>query len=272
MRRLALAVEGDGARFPPLAAVAQWLEALELRAYVPGGTAVPPAAEEFRRELIGFAAAAVRHPCHALARSVAPPTLGEPLEAARADAVRELQATRRFAATVKARSVIVELRPPGHGAPIDASSPRSVEALLDRTCRSLHAALADDLGIEVALTLPRERCEWLTPAFVEHVVADLGPRRRITWWHDSGRAFAHANQAGPPAGAWLDRLADRCVGLYATDAVGTLSGLPAGAGEADLKAVLESLPRAAWVVARAEPFPGPGPLLPAVRLLRGERG
>ncbi|MBM4013854.1 MAG: hypothetical protein FJ293_02680 [Planctomycetes bacterium] len=272
MRRLALAVEGDGARFPPLATVAQWLEALELRAYVPGGAATPPAAEAFRRDLLGFTAAAVRHPCHALERSAPPPALGEPVPAARATAVGELQATRRFAATLKAPFVIVELTPPLHGAPIDARANASIDALLDRTCRSLHAVLADDLGIEVALTLPRERCEWLTPTFVEHIVADFGSRRRIAWWHDSGRAGAQAAQGGPPAGAWLDRLADRCVGLYATDCVGAHSGLPAGAGEADLKTVLEALPRAAWVVVRAEPFPGPGPLLPAVRLLRGERG
>jgi sugar phosphate isomerase/epimerase len=271
MRRMAMGIGGDGARFPPTSDIARWLEALGLRAIVPGGQAVPPPASELRRDLIGFEAPAVRHPCHPGTRPDPPLSLSEPTEDARSAAVIELQSTRRFAAALKSPFVIVELGRPRHGPVVDPKSQREVEALLDRTCRTLHAVLSEEPAVDVALALPRERCAWLDPRFVEAITSDLGRRRRVAWWHDSGRAHAHAVQGGPAAAAWLDVLAGRCVGLDATDAVGEHSGLPAGAGEVDLAAVLGSLPRSAWVVVRAEPFPGAGPLLAAVRRLRGER-
>lgn len=271
MRRLALAVEGDGTHFPPLAQVAQWLEALALRAWVPGGRATPPSAANARRDLLGVSVPAVRHPCHHLARRERPLALSEEAVEVRALAQSELVATLNYAAELKSPWVIVELLPPSGGRPPDQESVSDRDALLDRCCRTLHGALQQGPAIGIALALPRERAGWLTPAFVEHVLADLGPRRALGWWHDSGRAHASAAQGGPPATAWLDRLAARCVGLDATDAVGVHSGLPAGAGEVDLAAVMGALASQTWIVVRSEPFQGPGPLLQAVRHLRGER-
>ena len=86
----------------------------------------------------------------------------------------------------------------------------------------------------------------------------------------AARAQAFQNQGLGPASAWLDLHAQRCIGLDATDCVGTSAGLPAGSGTIDYQPLLGSVGAATWIALRAEPFPGPGPLLAAVRLLRGD--
>lgn len=272
MRRLTLSIEGEGASFPALEAVAGWLEALEVRSWLPGGAGRLPPPDVARRDLPGVATAAVRHPGSDRPRAAAVVSLFEEAPSSAGAAIEELVATLEYSAAIRSPWVIVELAPPAGGRPIDATSTSAVDRALDRLCRAMHAASLRGAGVGIALALPRARVDWLTPARVRDVLEDLGNRRAVAWWHDSGRAQAWAAQGGPRASDWLDALAARCVGVDATDAVGAHSGLPAGAGEVDLKAVLGALKTSVWVSVRSDPFQGPGPLLAAVSHLRGERG
>ncbi len=272
MRELALAVDGVAGRLPPLEEVAAWLEALELRAWVPGNAIAAPSAERMRRDLPGVRCPAARHP---LLHDGAAVGIPRPLLAADPSvlsaAVADLEGSLAMAAGMRARFTIVELVDPDARPGAAAVTPAERDRKLERLCRALHEATRARPEQGIALALPRTRVDWLTPSAVGDVLDDLGRRRQVAWWHDSGRAAAWAHGGGIPAPHWLDRLAGRCVGLDATDAVAGHSGLPAGAGEVDLKAVIGALAGDCTLVLRAEPFQGAGPLLAAARHLRGER-
>jgi hypothetical protein len=267
MRQLALSVEGERGTFPALAVVAGWLEALGLRAWVAGATGDAPPAARARSELPGIPCVAVRHPCWEGEKRERALSLFERDPRRSADAVAELVATMRWAGVARSPWVIVEVQP----TEMKVEGESAIHGELDRLCRALHAAMQQQPGVGLALSLPRARVEWLDSARVALVLDDLGARRPVAWWHDGGRAHAWAAQGGAPASSWIDRLASRCVGLDATDAVAGWSGLPAGAGEVDLHALIGALQGSAWIVVRSEPFLGPGPLLAAVRHLRREK-
>ncbi len=272
MRELALAVDATSGQLPPLEEVAGWLEALRVRAWVPGGTVAAPAAERMRRDLSGVRCPAIRHPFLCGGASVGVPrslVAADPVVLAAA--VGDLQGSLDLASAMRARWTIVELPEASDGSGKEAVSPTERDRRLERLCRALHEATQPRADQGIALALPRTRSEWWTPEAVAAVLADLARRRQVAWWHDSGRAAAFGHAGGPAAPRWLDQLAGRCVGLDATDAVAGYCGLPAGAGEVDLKAVIGALSGECTLVLRAEPFQGPGPLLAAARHLRGER-
>ncbi|MBL8843514.1 MAG: hypothetical protein JNL90_18485 [Planctomycetes bacterium] len=272
MRELALSIDGAAGRLPPLEEVAGWLEALGLRAWVPGVATLAPPAERMRRDLPGVRCPAIRHPLlHAGATVGIPRSLFAAEPSVAAAAVADLAGSLAVAAALRARFTIVELADPDLRPGGAAISPTERDQKLERLCRALHEATRERPEQGLALALPRARVEWLTPGSVADVLDDLGRRRQVAWWHDSGRAAAWAHGGGVAAPQWLDRLAGRCVGLDATDAVDGHSGLPAGSGAIDLKAVIGALSADCTLVVRSEPFLGPGPLLAAVRHLRGER-
>src|SRR5262245_44868214 len=62
--RIAASVDGDGEGFPSPGHVAEWLEALGVRRWVPGQTVRAPAAASLTSAAIGATVLAVRHVCH----------------------------------------------------------------------------------------------------------------------------------------------------------------------------------------------------------------
>lgn len=270
MRNLALAIDAVGGRFPPLEEVAGWLEALRIRALVPGRSVDAPPPERLRRDLAGIRIAAVRHPfCSGRAGTPAPRALAAADPVSQRAAVDDLRATLRHAAGARAAWTIVELEPPAGSVPADADG--GIEARLDRLCRNLHEASSELPELGLALALPERSAAGWTPDAAAAAIEDLAVRRRVAWWHDSGRAAAFETAGATKASAWIDRLAAHCVGLDATDAIGGHAGLPAGSGEIDFAALLGALRGDCLVVVRAEPFQGPGPLLAAADFLRGGR-
>src|SRR5688572_16557857 len=157
MRQLALSVEGERGTFPTLEVVASWLEALGLRAWVAGATGDAPPAARARSELPGIPCVAVRHPCWEGQKRERALSLFERDPRRAADAVAELVATMRWAGAARSPWVIVELQP------IDGEvkGDRAIHGELDRLCRALHAAMQEQPGVGLALSLPRARVEWL---------------------------------------------------------------------------------------------------------------
>jgi len=274
---MALAVDGSASGFPAIAEVAAWLEALGVRAWIPGRSNDPPRADEVTAALSGIAIPAVRHLLGGGAAAAAedPDRCGRPLTAAaphsRERAVERLIATAVWAVSARAPWVIVET---GAAEPFPAAGDeralrRERDERLDRLCRSLHAAAARAPEAGFALATPRDAQPWLTPVALEQAFEELTPRRRFAYWHDAGRAQAFAARGFCPAAEWIDRHGSRCIGLDATDAVADQGGLPAGAGEVDFPALLGAVGASTWIALRSEPFSGPGPLLAALRHLRG---
>jgi hypothetical protein len=90
---------------------------------------------------------------------------------------------------------------------------------------------------------------------------------RIAYWHDAGRAHASPRRAADSATEWLSRLGALCA-RDACDALGRSTDcLRAPASR--LVELRSASPSARCRSARVEPFGGPGPLLGAVRHLRG---
>jgi hypothetical protein len=263
VKRLALSIEGGASGFPRLEDVARWLEALELRAWIPARVPEFPPSEAIGPALPGVTTAAARdRPRGIVAAAVAE----------RKVAVERLVTTARWAMRARANWVIVEL---GEGDPLPpladaAGRERETFARLDRFCRVLHEAASREPDAGFALATPDERQAWLTPATLELAFEELGTRKRFAYWHDAGRAHVLAALGQGAATAWLDRHAHRCVGVEATDAIGTQAGLPPGVGEVDFTALLGAVSASAWVALRCDPALGPGPLHAAVQHLRGE--
>jgi len=277
LRRLALSIDGTATGFPALRDVAGWLEALGLRAWVPGRSFAAPPPDSVAGALPGASAPAVRH---VLVRGLAgvrqdDDLAGRELVAPEPDrrerAIDALVATTRWALAARAGCVLVE---PGSRDFPPAGDPRAQarerDARLDRFCRSLHAVARREPLASFAITTPRDAPDWITPATLQQIFEELTPKRAFHYWHDAGRAQLFQNQSLVPAASWLDLHAARCLGLDATDCVDTMSGLPAGSGTIDFQALLGAVGASTWIAVRAEPFPGPGPLLAAVRLLRGD--
>jgi hypothetical protein len=278
LRRLALSIDGSATAFPRLRDIASWLEALGLRAWIPGRSLAAPEPDAVVGTLEGGTTAAVRATLVRDAPSARGDAdlAGRDLVASDASirerAIETLAATARWALAARASCVIVE---PGSLEPFPAASDaraqeRERDARLERLCRSLHAAARAVPLATFAIATPRDPPDWLTPATLEQVFAELTPKRSFHYWHDAGRAQAFQNLGHGRAAGWLDLHAQRCVGLDATDCVGTAAGLPAGSGTIDYQPLLDAVGAATWIALRAEPFPGPGPLLAAVRLLRGD--
>ncbi len=274
-----MSIDGGASGFPRLDDVAGWLEALGLRAWIPGCSLAPPNAEACARALPGVTTPAVRHVFSLPTSSTTGSSeltgreLAAQEPAARERAVGQLAATARRAAEARAPWVIVDL---GRAVPLPpVTAPRERErgehVLLDRLCRALHEASRSEPQAGFALATPSEPDHWLTPAVLGHVFEELGSRRRLAYWHDAGRAHALEARGEGPAARWLDLHAKRCVGIDATDAVGAEASLPAGAGEVDFPALLGAVAAATWVSLRSELATGPGPLLAAVRHLRAVR-
>ena len=273
--RIAVAVDGDGTGFPSPGDVAEWLEALGVRRWVPGRTEHAPSPAHLTSASVGAMVLAVRHVCHDRGAAAARPVRKS--GAAPADLVTgefapevvtaSLLATARYAVAVRVFWVQVEL----------GSLPAAREVLhggvglaaLDRVCRILHEVLRQVPEVGVALLTPRGRDDFGRPDELAAIFEDLGKRRRIAYWHDAGRAHAIAAAGGGLATEWLSRLGALCAGVDACDALGKIDGLPAGAGEVDFVELRSAVGNAVPFVARVEPFGGPGPLLGAVRHLRG---
>jgi sugar phosphate isomerase/epimerase len=276
--RWALAVEGGSGGFPRSAEVRQWLEALDLRAWVPGRSFTPPDPRQVAAELSGVTTVAVRHVFSAPVAAESEllgAALGDEALARRERAVDQLVATAAWATAARASWVVVELAV-GGVATIPGSEPdraardRDRDRLLDRVCRSLHAVGPAAPAVGIALVPSRRSTLLDTPGAFERIFEDLGARRRLAYWHDAGTCHALEREGHGPASAWLDAHASRCIAVDATDAIGTSAGLPAGAGEVDFPTVLGALSANTWGVIRSEPFVGAGPLLAAARHLRRE--
>jgi hypothetical protein len=267
--RLALAIDGGGAGFPPLREVAEWLEACDVRQWVPGRSFAPPGAEQLTTAALGAKVLAVRHVCHARANGrgdVAGRDLldsGKPI----AEVAAALVATARFAAVASSTWILVELGPLPRDVP-EAARAAARGRMLDRVCRVLHAALQESAGVGIALLTPPLASDFGRPDELGAIFDDLGPKRRLAYWHDSGRAHVLSESGVVPASEWLSRHGPRCIGVDACDATGTIAGLPAGAGEVDFAELRSAVAASVPFVARVDPFAGPGPLLAAVEFLR----
>lgn len=257
----ALAIDGGRHGLPPFSELFGWLRALELPGLVPGRSAHAPAAAAWRSALPGVRFPAVRA-VFAEDAAVEPTgaSLVDPDAGVRQRSRVALARSARLGAELGAEWVVVDLGP----RPADAGE----ERWLDGICRGLFDLCREAPAIGVALATPATADAMPSLAMLEAILEDLA-RRRVGYWHDSGRAHALERGGGVDAGAWLERVGHACVGADLTDAVGEVSGLPAGAGEVDFAALREALPAAAHRVVRAEPFPGPGPLREALRQLRG---
>jgi sugar phosphate isomerase/epimerase len=267
--RLAVAIDGAGAGFPPLREVAGWLESFGVRLWVPGRSFAPPAAEELSSAALGAKVLAVRHVCHRRADGRGDLAGRDLLDPARpiGDVAASLVATAAYATASLAGWILVEIGPPP-GEVTDASRSAARGRLLDRACRILHAALRDMPGVGIALLTPSQPADFGRPDELAAIFEDLGPKRRLAYWHDAGRAHVLAERGIAPVSEWLSRHGARCVGVDASDATGAIGGLPAGAGEVDFVELRAAVAASVPFVARVEPFSGPGPLLAAVNFLR----
>jgi hypothetical protein len=267
--RLAVAIDGGGAGFPPLREVAEWLEVFGVRQWVPGRSFAPPAADQVTSAALGAKVLAVRHICHERASGRGDLAGRDLLDATRpiAEAAASLVATANYAAATSSTWILVELGPLPRDVP-EAARGQARGRLLDRVCRILHAVLRDSSGVGVALLTPPEASDFGRPDELSAIFEDLGPKRRIAYWHDAGRAHVLSESGVVPASEWLSRHGSRCIGVDACDATGTIAGLPAGAGEVDFAELRSAVSSSVPFVARVEPFAGPGPLLGAVNFLR----
>lgn len=264
-----MAIDGAGAGFPPPREIADWLESLDVRLWVPGRSFAPPSPDQLSPAAIGARVLAVRHPCHSRADGRGDLAGRDLLDASRpvAEAAASLVATANYAAELHAGWILTELGPP----PSDVTEATRAAArgrLLDRACRILHAALRDMPGIGISLLTPSEAADFGRPDELAAVFEDLGPKRRLAYWHDAGRAHVLSERGVTPVSEWLSIHGARCVGVDASDATGTIGGLPAGAGEVDFVELRSAVAATVPFVARVEPFTGPAPLLAAVNCLR----
>ena len=264
-----MAIDGAGAGFPPLREVAGWLERFGVRLWVPGRSFAPPASEEISAAALGAKVLAVRHVCHRRADGRGDLAGRDLLDPARslAEIAASLVATAAWASASAASWIVVELGPPP-GELTDATRASARGRLLDRACRILHTALRDAPGVGIALLTPSQPGDFGRPDELAAIFEDLGPKRRLAYWHDAGRAHVLAEQGVAPVSEWLSRHGARCVGVDACDATGAIGGLPAGAGEVDFVELRAAVAASVPFVARVEPFAGPGPLLAAVNCLR----
>lgn len=264
-----MAIDGAGAGFPAPRDLAAWLESFDVRLWVPGRSFAPPAPEELSPAALGARVLAVRHVCHRRAGGRGDLSGRDLLDAAVpiADVAASLVATAAFAAATNAAWIIAELGPPPDGV-TDATRAAARGRLLDRSCRILHAVLRDAPGVGVALLTPLQPQDFGRPDELAAIFDDLGPKRRLAYWHDAGRAHVLSERGVTPVSEWLSRHGARCVGVDACDATGTIGGLPAGAGEVDFAELRSAVSASVPFVARADPFHGPGPLLAAVNFLR----
>lgn len=264
-----MAIEGGTAGFPPLREIAGWIESFGVRLWVPGRTFAPPSPDQLSAAALGARVLAVRHVCQRRADGRGDLAGRDLLDATRPveEAAASLVATAAFASAASANWIVVEIGPP----PSDVTEATRAAArgrLLDRVCRILHAALRDAPGVGIALLTPSEAADFGRPDELAAIFEDLGPKRRLAYWHDAGRAHVLSERGVTPVSEWLSRHGARCIGVDACDASGTIGGLPAGAGEVDFAELRSAVAASVPFVARVEPFAGPGPLLAAVNFLR----
>ena len=294
---LALSVDTGDAGFPDQGLLWSWMEQLELTALVPGIAATTPSLVSFRRQhQVQIPAIRMSQPMTSTRGVTA--SLTHPDSAQQRQWIEAAVKTAESATELRSPWVIVELGELRSEAPsrqIDWFNPDPQEtadngsyrqtaithssafqehlvkqsnSLLDAICRGLFEVRRRVPEVGLAIALPSGFPGLPTADMLEAILEDLDDR--VGYWHDTGRARCLAElEHTPSEEVWMDRFADRCIGVDLTDCMSGFAGLPAGAGELDFVAIRAALGQGMVKVVRADPFPGPAPLRAAVDLLRG---
>lgn len=117
---------------------------------------------------------------------------------------------------------------------------RAAPACLDRVVASLDEVLSRTGEFPLGLETRYVYCQLPLPDELEQIWASVD-RDCLGYWHDVGHARIQQLFGGVPETSWLDRFADRLLGVHLHDMVGTRDHKPPGQGELDLRAVAERI-------------------------------
>lgn len=115
---------------------------------------------------------------------------------------------------------------------------QAAPACLDRVVASLEEVLRRAGEFPLGLETRYVYCQLPLPDELEQIRAAVG-RDCLGYWHDVGHARIQQLFGGVPEMSWLDRFADRLLGVHLHDMVGTRDHKPPGQGELDLRGVAD---------------------------------
>ena len=115
---------------------------------------------------------------------------------------------------------------------------QAAPACLDRIVASLEEVLCRAGEFPLGLETRYVYCQLPLPDELERIWASVG-RGCLGYWHDVGHARIQQLFGGVPEMSWLDRFADRLLGVHLHDMNGTRDHRPPGQGDLDLRAVAD---------------------------------
>ncbi|MBK6940560.1 MAG: hypothetical protein IPH13_10220 [Planctomycetes bacterium] len=144
---------------------------------------------------------------------------------------------------------------------------RRHDALLERACRALFAAMKSAPDMRFAVATPTSPLGF--PSFATCcTLLDEFRGKPLGYWHDAAAARTLESLGLAPALAWSGEHAARAFGATMSDVAGSESRLPPGAGELDFKGLRETLPATIPVAIDVDARFGVRELQQAMSLLR----
>ena len=143
---------------------------------------------------------------------------------------------------------------------------KSGQAQLEHLCRSIHTLRAEYPETQLAVEPGASFIDILNFEAMGWVLDDLS-RHGLAYWHDTGTVHLRQRAGLPSQGAWLDKYADRMVGVHLQDAAEGISHMPPGLGEVDFRMVAEYIPPTAERVLEVSSEHGRSEILASVQFL-----
>jgi len=145
-------------------------------------------------------------------------------------------------------------------------SQKKGQSQVEHLCRSIHSLRQEFPEVRLAVEPGSTFIDLLNFEAMEWVLDDLS-RQDLSYWHDTGTVHRRQIAGLPGQGEWLERFADRLVGVHLQDALDNEAEMPPGLGEVDFKLVAEIVPKTAEKVVEINPRHGRSEILAAVQFL-----
>lgn len=143
---------------------------------------------------------------------------------------------------------------------------KSGQAQLEHLCRSIHSLRSEFPETRLAVEPGASFIDILNFEAMGWVLDDLA-RHGLAYWHDTGTVHLRQSAGLPSQGAWLDKYADRMVGVHLQDAAEGIAHMPPGLGEVDFRMVSEYIPPTAEKVLEVSSEHGRSEILASVQFL-----
>ncbi len=151
-------------------------------------------------------------------------------------------------------------------APFVVRMQKAGQEQIQHLCRSLHEIMQAFPDVEFALEPGRALDDLLGIQAMGWVLDDL-QRQKLGYWHDVGRIHQRERLGLPTQSDWLDRFAQRLIGVHLSDAAEGETGMPLGLGAVDFKLLREALPKTAEKVVDVHHKHGRAEILTSVQFL-----